>query len=401
MDVRETVEKILKREAEVEGIKNCDITPNLEALNGDGFLSEFYTGTIQNKDTGKIENIYIKVTPPRKFEIVEPAFRNEVNFYSKVFPELDRFQKERGVKDPFGNIPKYFCGSLDKHHEHLAFVNLKAENYVLFDKSQFMDEKHLKVLFDIYGKFHALSFAFKAQNFEKYNELIKPVQNIFAVFSTTESLNKRMQENFKSALDYINENSKHNVGKIQPLVDDFDNYKSRGFNYTGKYAAWTHGDCWSNNLMFKYCANGELENIKLVDHQLGRDSTPVHDLSYLFYSGASKTEFDKLDYYLDLYYQSFSKFARELGADPNELLPLEALKSDWKTYGFLGVYLAVMVWEIKFMPKTLIQEEAAKLDQSEDPLEQLVELGKKGRSHPSFKRNISDILIHAAEYGII
>ncbi|KAH1028372.1 hypothetical protein HUJ05_001730 [Dendroctonus ponderosae] len=38
MDVRETVEKILKREAEVEGIKNCDITPNLEALNGDGFL---------------------------------------------------------------------------------------------------------------------------------------------------------------------------------------------------------------------------------------------------------------------------------------------------------------------------------------------------------------------------
>ncbi|ENN80232.1 hypothetical protein YQE_03339, partial [Dendroctonus ponderosae] len=106
-----------------------------------------------------------------------------------------------------------------------------------------------------------------------------------------------MQENFKSALDYVNENSKHNVWKIQPLVDDFDNYKSRGFNYTGKYAAWTHGDCWSNNLMFKYRANGELEYIKLLDHQLGRDSTPVHDLSYLFYSGASKAEFDKLDYY--------------------------------------------------------------------------------------------------------
>ncbi|ENN80771.1 hypothetical protein YQE_02811, partial [Dendroctonus ponderosae] len=111
-----------------------------------------------------------------------------------------------------------------------------------------------------------------------------------------------MQENFKSALE--------------------------GFNYTRKYAAWTHGDiCWSNNLMFKYCANGELESIKFLDHQLGRNSTPVHDLSYLFYSGALKAEFYKLDYYLDLYYQSFSKFARELGADPNELLPLEALKS--------------------------------------------------------------------------
>lgn len=148
-------------------------------------------------------------------------------------------------------------------------------------------------------------------------------------------------------------------------------------------------------------ANGDLEDIKLLDHQCGRDSTPVHDLAYCFYSGASQADFDKLDYYLDLYYQSFSKFAKELGADPDHLLPFEALKSDWKKYAFLGMYMAVLAWKFKLIEKKEFLATMAKSSEDQGLIESFLDAIKNMREHPAYKKIMADLLIHAVEYGII
>ncbi|ERL96209.1 hypothetical protein D910_01457 [Dendroctonus ponderosae] len=154
-------------------------------------------------------------------------------------------------------------------------------------------------------------------------------------------------------------------------------------------------------MLFKYLANGDLEDIKLLDHQCGRDSTPVHDLSYCFYSGASKPDFDKLDYYLDLYYHSFSKFAKELGADPDKMLPLEALKNDWKKYALMGIYMAIVAGSLKFMAKKEFQDRMAETPKDQDLIANILQMIKQSREHPSWKKTLADILVHAVEYGII
>ena len=71
-------------------------------------------------------------------------------------------------------------------------------------------------------------------------------------------------------------------------------------------------------------------DIKLIDFQLCQDNSPIHDLSYFFYSGASKKDFDDLDNYLKIYYHSFSDFAKELGTNLDELFSFETLKQEWK-----------------------------------------------------------------------
>ncbi|KAH1000762.1 hypothetical protein HUJ04_013055 [Dendroctonus ponderosae] len=114
-----------------------------------------------------------------------------------------------------------------------------------------------------------------------------------------------------------------------------------------------------------------------------------------------KPDFDKLDYYLDLYYHSFSKFAKELGADPDKLLPLEALKSDWKKYALMGIYMAFMVWEFKLLDKNEFQARIAETPKGQDTMEEFFDIIKKSREHPSYKKTLADILIHAVEYGII
>jgi len=144
-------------------------------------------------------------------------------------------------------------------------------------------------------------------------------------------------------------------------------------------------------------SDGELQNVRLLDHQLLRDSTPVHDLSYFFYSGASKKDFDKLDEYLELYYESFCSFCRELGSDPEKLLPFEALKSDWKKFSLLGIKMGLMIWQVKLLAK----EEIAKIVTKEHSQQEFTEGMNKTYESDTFKRNISDILLHAVEYNIL
>lgn len=89
--------------------------------------------------------------------------------------------------------------------------------------------------------------------------------------------------------------------------------------------------------------------VKLLDFQLAYVTTPIHDLAYFFYSGASKHDMDRLDHYLDIYYDSFSEFVRELGADPTELYPYHVLKDEWKRYSVPGVILGEFFVIFTFM----------------------------------------------------
>lgn len=94
--------------------------------------------------------------------------------------------------------------------------------------------------------------------------------------------------------------------------------------------------------------------MKLVDFQIVRLGTPVHDLSYFFYTGGSKALFDKLDDYLKIYHDSLSKNLRELGSDPEKLYPFKQLKNDWKNYARFGVILSLLLVKVKLLQKKML-----------------------------------------------
>ena len=45
-----------------------------------------------------------------------------------------------------------------------------------------------------------------------------------------------------------------------------------------QFCAVLHGDCWSNNFMFKYDDEGNLKALMVVDYQLMRYGCIAHDL---------------------------------------------------------------------------------------------------------------------------
>lgn len=65
-----------------------------------------------------------------------------------------------------------------------------------------------------------------------------------------------------------------------------------------------HGDLWSNNIMFKYNANGEPDVAVLVDFQICYYGSPALDITYSFYTSShndvSESDWEELiQYYYD------------------------------------------------------------------------------------------------------
>ena len=46
----------------------------------------------------------------------------------------------------------------------------------------------------------------------------------------------------------------------------------------GQFCSMLHGDCWNNNFMFLYDDEGNLKTMMMVDYQLMRFGSVVHDL---------------------------------------------------------------------------------------------------------------------------
>lgn len=388
------LEGILKHVAEVEGIKSYEVHPNKDTLRGDGFLSEFYTGQVKNKDTGEVIYAYIKNMPANPGPFGPSAFFNENKFYTTIWPQLDKFQTEKGIKTGFKHIPRFFCASDKPGEEYICMEDLRTQKFVMWDKRQVLNGKILRMIFNKYGKFHALSFAFKDQNYEKYTQIANELKDIYCEFSEDDDFLKSLRNSVLTACEAVNE---IDVTKAKQIKDSLENPDQRYCSikvYDGQYSGLVHGDCWSNNSLYKFREDGSVEDIKFIDFQLSRNSSPVHDLSYFFYSGASAEDFKKVDEYLEIYHKSFSDFAKELGSDPEKLLPLNVLKSEWKKYGLLGIFMGIISWNIKLMEKKHIEDLAETREDFSKGISSILKTD-------AFKHNTRDILLHALEYRML
>jgi len=144
--------------------------------------------------------------------------------------------------------------------------------------------------------------------------------------------------------------------------------------------------------------------MKLVDFQLCRESTPIHDLSYFFYSGASESDLNQLEHYLDIYHKSLTATIRENGENPDNIFPYNVLISEWKENALFGVLMGIYVWQIKLSPKEDyiddLKEQVESANDMENFMKVLEKLGKTVTSE-KFKERVVPLLTHAYEFGVL
>ncbi|XP_014274326.1 uncharacterized protein [Halyomorpha halys] len=113
-----------------------------------------------------------------------------------------------------------------------------------------------------------------------------------------------------------------------------------------EFTCLNHGDCWSNNMMFKYDFQKRPIAVKFLDFQIPHHNTPCIDVTYLLYLGI-KPAIRRSSYQLLLktYYDSLVRTLDQFGfADSKPTF--EAISATMKRLEFLGLVFFVVLYPV-------------------------------------------------------
>ncbi|XP_063231565.1 uncharacterized protein LOC134536003 isoform X3 [Bacillus rossius redtenbacheri] len=191
----------------------------------------------------------------------DALFRNEVVFYTRALPALLAFQ---GQRDVFRAVPRCYLAQSDV----IVLEDLVARGFTMADRKAGLDHVHCKV-----------------------EQTLPPGGTRSECLSRLRRLVSDGQ--FFSRM----------VAMVQPREP---------------YAVLSHGDCWTNNILFKYSDAGDILEVCLVDFQISRYASPALDLAYLLYCCTSlATRRAHMPALLAHYHGTVVQALSDLGATPD------------------------------------------------------------------------------------
>ncbi|KAK5642417.1 hypothetical protein RI129_008584 [Pyrocoelia pectoralis] len=206
-----------------------------------------------------------------------------------------------------------------------------------------LDYSHALLAIRELGKFHALSYAIRDQKPELLKEWISKSADSF----------------YNSTLKNIGMKAIMDVGRV--VLESYESSENRtesevlesflsrlpqffelpSIGKADKYSVINHGDFQMRNMLFKYGDSSQPHHptaLCMIDWQLSRLASPALDILFFLSVCSDKNlrehHYDNL---IQEYHKSFSSFLKQLGSDPNVLLPFEVLLHHLKEYGGFGL----------------------------------------------------------------
>lgn len=196
---------------------------------------------------------------------IDQLFEREVLMYTKVLPLFLEFQREKGLTADqcFQAYPKCYASIVDHTKGRYAIImeDLRSRDFRMWDCRTAPPVDHLKCVLGELAKFHAVSFALKDQRPQVFDELRQLDDLIMSMY-----YNGGMDNMMNEACDHaivIADNPRF-AAKLTEL-------KENNLEIMGKYVRKEmttecgvigHGDCWTNNSMFRYddevCSESEV-----------------------------------------------------------------------------------------------------------------------------------------------
>lgn len=283
-------------------------------------------------------------------------FDNEHFVYRVVLPDLARFVAEKGVAeaaevdedDPtFPNTPRCFDATRDgaEGEDTIVLEDMRPLGFTMTDRQRGVDPAHIACVFRALAFLHASSFAMEAQQPERFARLRGVINE--TIFTPDNPLNDIMVDMMQRTYGFI-------AGRFPEGSDGYNRIKKMIDIYPDEMAALvrasdaggnaiSHGDCWTNNLLYKYSESGSVEKVCLLDFQITRYAPPVLDLLYFVFSCAERDVRDKhLDRLLREYHDTLSDALRRLGCDPDQVYPWETMQTQLRERGRYGLAMAAI-----------------------------------------------------------
>lgn len=312
------LEKVLSKEVGSDQFNVIDYSIQPASAVGDNLLGALFavTVTIETNNQQKTLNIVAKFPPPGEFltNLMESAniYTREIYFYSQILPEFQKFQENNTKMLKEFAFPKYIYGH-EEGKRFLVMENLKTQGFqTIPDKSSGLDVAHCRLVLDELARFHAVSFAMRVNG----EDLKKKLEHLTfgstwhecqsGAFTAGVPLAQKLVEGQDAALAEILDNL--TAEKIRDISLDPEHLCP-----DSPFQVIVHGDCWTNNILFKYDKKGETPvDLRLVDLQMVRVSTVAIDVvQFLFTSTTPQFRQTHLDSLTEYYHSSLLHYIQQ------------------------------------------------------------------------------------------
>lgn len=267
MSFPEYIVKLIDDIAKSEQFTEYDTELSGTTKRGENFTGElnFFkikgTRNIDGNSTFDTKDLVLKTAPSSRYrrQVFQAitGFKCEVEMYTKVLPAFTEFQEEKHLKteDRFLSFPKVYVTVYDEEKDQFVIImeDLRIKNYKMFPRSQSTTYKHAKLAMTTLAKYHAISFAFKDQKLNLFQDIFR--NETLSSRYMKDDLGYEIINILDRSIDSL-ENKKH-----KELVRDLKlTYlewmeKFSDEQFIGGSGVLLHGDCWSNNVLFQYNEN--------------------------------------------------------------------------------------------------------------------------------------------------
>nr|XP_045586390.1 uncharacterized protein LOC123748243 [Procambarus clarkii] len=295
----------------------------------------------------------VKLNPKRTVELgmsefYFSIFKKESEFFQEILPLLNVELTVRGLQGL--RVAKWFYTSLEKDKEMIFLEDLRSRGFKLLDGKKGMDVAHATLVLQELGKLHAASLLLKAtapkQDLADRFSLIKVDWTSFP--DIVKNLFNNMCSGPMAAGEEILRDIKGYEVAAQWLAKHKNNFADlllRQLVRNPKFDVICHGDCWNNNLLFRYSEDGDPVEVMLLDLQVNRVASPATDLNFFLYTSLHG-DIRKANWrdFLSSYYDTFQDVMEAGGIDmPFTLEELHQEVRDKMDYGLLFGPMSVTI----------------------------------------------------------
>lgn len=327
------------------------------------FCSEPLHCTLKYKRDGKTcqKCLFVKIPYSiSKYEIISEIglYRRELHMYESVFPLFEDL-----LVDEPSLWPKFYCSD---GKDALVLEDLSQDGYVMLKTYDQLDFEHCVVALRALATFHALSVRID----ETRPRVLDAVRSevVFTPPIVAQFAAKHEERLLKVLSSVDAEYAKRHAGSVarfakqlfQLAADELQPCEN-GFNVLN------HGDFWANNALFRYDSAKRALNVKLIDFQNCRWSSPASDVVYFAINSIRFEVFESsFDQLLDIYRSTLNATMKRLNCERHSLSSDELKRSIESKYNYWIVKLITTLPHVlnrrkrngDFYDESLIEEEA-------------------------------------------
>ncbi|KAK7872614.1 hypothetical protein R5R35_001951 [Gryllus longicercus] len=369
---------------------------------GDNFQSSLYRTRVEYRIPGSdaivVKDFIVKSLPPGEFMqmwiLQSGIFRTEISVYSKALPNMYTFADSR-LGETFKRFTPRFYQTTRPNT--LILEDLKTQKFTMVPRKDRLDYTHAKLVLLYLARFHALSIAYSASHSDFFSDFEETMfsekfrqffDQFFPPIAGTLIAAVKSWDGFGDIVKKLERNQSKFVDKLLEVCKPAEKFTN----------VLAHGDCWMNNILFEYSESGEPIDLRFVDFQASRKSSPAIDLHYfLFTSLQNEVRNKKFDDLLQIYCNEVARFAKQLGYNES-IFTYDELRQEMDRTLFFGFNSAITTMAgLLANPddtpdmKDMTQEKLEKGD---------LQIFNKTYENPVFREIFQDLLPYFDKHGV-